>query len=125
MHTLNHANLTTYDVPALKAFFERIFDMIATETPSTKLALLRDPSGFLLTLMFHKDMTPELGYPGFFHVGFLQESRAGVDERYAVLAAAGYEAPAPALLQRGGPDTYGFYCEAPGGVRVEVSTMNV
>lgn len=24
MHTLNHANLTTYDVPALQAFLERI-----------------------------------------------------------------------------------------------------
>ena len=29
------------------------------------------------------------------------------------------------VLQRVGPPTYGFYCEAPGGVLVEVSTMNL
>ena len=36
-----------------------------------------------------------------------------------------YEAPKPAKLQRGGPLTYGFYYEAPVGVLVEVSTMNI
>lgn len=125
MHTLNHANLTTYDVPALKAFFERIFDLRTLETRGDKFAILQDGSGFLLALMFDKNMTPEHGYPGYFHVGFLQGSRSSVDERYAAVAAAGYEAPEPAMLQRGGPPTYGFYCEAPGGVTVEVSTMNV
>ena len=28
------------------------------------------------------------------------------------------------FLQRGGPPTYGFYYDAPGGVVVEVSTMS-
>ena len=36
-----------------------------------------------------------------------------------------YMAPKPAKLQRGGPPTYGFYYDAPGGVTVEVSTMNI
>jgi len=36
-----------------------------------------------------------------------------------------YMAPKPAKLQRGGPPTYGFYYDAPGGVTVEVSTMTI
>jgi hypothetical protein len=36
-----------------------------------------------------------------------------------------YTAPKPAKLQRGGPAAYGFYYKAPGGVLVEVSTMNI
>lgn len=125
MHILNHANLTTYDVPALQAFLEHIFDLRTLETRGDKFAILQDAKGFLLALMFDKHMSPEHGYPGFFHVGFLQDSRSSVEDRHIALAAAGYEAPAPAMLQRGGPPTYGFYCHAPGGVTVEVSTMNV
>jgi hypothetical protein len=34
-------------------------------------------------------------------------------------------APKPAKPQRGGPPTYGFYYDAPGGVTVEVSTKNI
>jgi len=125
MHTLNHANLTTYDVPALMNFFERIFGLQTHDMRGDKFAVMEDGKGFLLALMFDKNMTPERGYPGFFHVGFLQSDCAGVDERHAAVTAAGYEAPAPAVLKRGGPPTYGFYCNAPGGVTVEVSTMNV
>jgi catechol-2,3-dioxygenase len=125
MHTLNHANLTTYDVAQLRMFFERIFDLRTLQTRGDKFAVMQDGSGFLLALMFDKNMTAEHGYPGFFHVGFLQDSRSSVDERYAAVVAAGYHAPTPEILQRGGPPTYGFYCDAPGGVVVEVSTMNV
>jgi catechol-2,3-dioxygenase len=125
MYTLNHANLTTYDVPALQSFLERIFELRTLETRGGKFAILQDAKGFLLALMFDKHMTPEHGYPGFFHVGFLQDSRNSVDDRYVAVMDAGYEAPQPAMLQRGGPPTYGFYCNAPGGVTVEVSTMNV
>jgi catechol-2,3-dioxygenase len=125
VYTLNHANLTTYDVPALRAFLECIFELRTLEIRGNKFAILQDAKGFILTLMFDKRMTPEHGYPGYFHVGFLQDSRDSVDRRYAAVAAAGYEAPAPVILQRGGPPTYGFYCNAPGGVTVEVSTMDI
>ena len=125
MNTLNHANLTTYDVPALRTFLEGIFDLHTLETRGDKFAILRDPKGFILTLMFDKHMTPEHGYPGLFHVGFLQDSRGSVDDRHAAVAGAGYEAPLPAMLQRGGQPAYGFYCNAPGGVTVEVSTINI
>jgi hypothetical protein len=87
--------------------------------------VLRNAEGFLLTLMYDKRMTPEQGYPGMFHVGFLQPKRHAVDLMHDDLSTRNYMAPKPAKLQRGGPPTYGFYYDAPGGVMVEVSTMNI
>ena len=125
MATLNHTNLTTYDVPALKEFFSSIFGFQILDERGNKLAVLRNADGFLLTLMYDKHMTPEQGYPGIFHVGFLQPTQDAVELLHEALTARKYKAPKPDKLQRGGPPTYGFYCEAPGGVLVEVSTMNL
>jgi catechol-2,3-dioxygenase len=79
MATLNHTNLTTYDVPALTEFFCSLFDFQVVDERSSKLAVLRNPAGFLLTLMYDKRMTPQQGYPGLFHVGFLQPTQNAVD----------------------------------------------
>jgi catechol-2,3-dioxygenase len=125
MATLNHTNLTTYDVPALKEFFSSVFGFQTLNERGGKFAVLRNEDGFLLTLMHDKNMTPQQGYPGLFHVGFLQPTQQAVDAMHDALAALNYQAPRPEKLQRGGPPTYGFYCDAPGGVLVEVSTMNV
>jgi catechol-2,3-dioxygenase len=125
MAMLNHTNLTTYNVPALKEFFRVVFEFEVLEERGDKLAVLRNAEGFLLTLMYDKRMTPEQGYPGLFHVGFLQPTQQAVDGMHETLSARSYEAPEPAKLNRGGPPTYGFYCKAPGGVLVEVSTMNL
>jgi catechol-2,3-dioxygenase len=125
MATLNHTNLTTYDVPALTEFFRSVFDFQVMHTRTDKLAVLRNSDGFLLTLMYDKRMTPEQGYPGLFHVGFLQPTQDAVDSMHEALSARNYTAPKPAKLRRGGPEAYGFYYDAPGGVLVEVSTMNV
>jgi catechol-2,3-dioxygenase len=125
MATLNHTNLTTYHVPALTEFFSSVFGFQVIDMRADKLAVLRNAEGFLLTLMFDKRMTPEQGYPGLFHVGFLQSTRQAVDQMYEGLSARNYMAPKPGKLQRGGPEAYGFYYEAPGGVLVEVSTMNI
>jgi catechol-2,3-dioxygenase len=124
MATLNHTNLTTYDVPGLMAFFSSIFHFQVYNQRGDKFAVLRNPDGFVLTLMYDKHMTPEQGYPGMFHVGFLQPTQQAVDGIYQRLSAKSYEVPQPGKLQRGGPPAYGFYCKAPGGVLVEVSTMN-
>ena len=51
----------------------------AIEKRADKLSVLRNAEGFLLTLMYAKRMTPEQGYPGMFHVGFLQPTRHDVD----------------------------------------------
>ena len=125
MATLNHTNLTTYNVPALTEFFRIIFDFQVLEKRADKMALLRNSDGFLLTLMYDKRMTPEQGYPGSFHIGFLQSSPEDVNQIHASLSSQNYPAPEPAKLRRGGPPAYGFYCDAPGGVVVEVSTMNL
>jgi catechol-2,3-dioxygenase len=125
MATLNHTNLTTYDVPGLTSFFSSMFQFRLLEERAGKLSVLRNADGFLLTLMYDKRMTPEQGYPGIFHVGFLQSTQQAVNELHKALSAASYDAPAPGMLQRGGPPAYGFYCKAPGGVLVEVSTMNI
>jgi catechol 2,3-dioxygenase-like lactoylglutathione lyase family enzyme len=125
MATLNHTNLTTYNVPALKEFFSSVFGFQVLSERGDKLVVLRNSDGFLLTLMYDKRMTPEQGYPGLFHVGFLQPTQDAVDVMYQILLARKYTAPKPGKLQRGGPPTYGFYCDAPGGVLVEVSTMNL
>ena len=87
--------------------------------------MLRNAEGFLLTMMYDKRMTPEQGYPRMFHIGFLQPTQQAVDLMHDDFSARNYPAPKPAKLQRGGPPTYGFYCDAPGGVMVEVSTMNI
>jgi catechol-2,3-dioxygenase len=124
MATLNHTNLTTYDVPALTTFFSSIFDFQLVDQRAGKFSVLRNGEGFVLSLMHDKNMTPENGYPGLFHVGFLQATQQAVNELHQKLSEANYTAPEPGKLQRGGPPTYGFYCDAPGGVMVEVSTMN-
>jgi catechol-2,3-dioxygenase len=125
MATLNHTNLTSYNVPALKEFFCRVFDFQVLDERGDKLAVLRNSDGFLLTLMYDKRMSPEQGYPGMFHVGFLQPTQQAVDLMHEALTARNYPAPKPAKLQRGGSAAYGFYYQAPGGVLVEVSTMNI
>jgi catechol 2,3-dioxygenase-like lactoylglutathione lyase family enzyme len=125
MATLNHTNLTTYNVPALKDFFCSVFNFQLLDERGDKLCVLRNSDGFLLTLMYDKRMTPEQGYLGLFHVGFLQPTQHAVDRMHEALSTKNYTAPSPAKLQRGGPPTYGFYCNAPGGVLVEVSTMNL
>jgi catechol 2,3-dioxygenase-like lactoylglutathione lyase family enzyme len=124
MATMNHTNLTTYDVPALTEFFCSVFGFQLIEKRADKLSVLRNAEGFVLTLMYDKRMTPEQGYPGMFHVGFLQPTQHAVDLMHDDLSAWNYLAPKPARLQRGGPPAYGFYYDAPGGVMVEVSTMN-
>jgi catechol-2,3-dioxygenase len=125
MVTFNHTNLTTYDVPALTEFFVSAFDFQVADKRNDKLAVLRNADGFVLTLMHDKRMTPEHGYPGLFHVGFLQPTQQAVDTKHEELSTKNYAAPKPERLNRGGPPTYGFYYKAPGGLLVEVSTMKV
>jgi catechol-2,3-dioxygenase len=124
MTTLNHTNLSTSDVPGLTEFFATFgFDLL--EQRAGKFALLRNSDGFLLTLMYDKNVASGYRYPATFHIGFLQPAPGAVDRIHEELKAHNYAAPAPDMLARGGPPTYGFYCEAPGGIVVEVSTMNV
>ncbi|MBS1822681.1 MAG: VOC family protein [Acidobacteria bacterium] len=125
MTTLNHANLSTSNVPRLAEFFCSIFGFSQLKQRADKFALLRNRDGFLLTLMYDKHVASGQQYPPTFHIGFLQPTASAVDRVYEELTARNYAAPTPAKLQRGGPPAYGFYCEAPGGIVVEVSAMEV
>lgn len=55
----------------------------------------------------------------------LQPTAEAVDQMHAEFHSQNYSAPTPAKLQRGGTPAYGFYFQAPGGVLVEVSTLNL
>jgi len=112
MATMNHTNLTTYNVPALTEFFCSVFGFQLIEEHADTLSVLQN-EGFLLTLMYDKRMTPEQGYPGMFDVGFLQPTQQAVDLVHDDLNARNYMAPKPAKLQCGGPPTYGFCYDAP------------
>jgi catechol 2,3-dioxygenase-like lactoylglutathione lyase family enzyme len=122
MLKFNHVNLLVSDVPGLAQFFERCFDFKVTERRGDgRFAVLEGSDGFILILMHGKDAV-HTSYPPLFHVGFLVRDEQEVSALYQRMKDAGYEPPAPAILQRGGEPTFGFYYPAPGGIVVEVST---
>jgi lactoylglutathione lyase len=114
--TLNHVNLTVPDVKETRSFFEKYFGFrCIAERGQQALAVLRDESGFILTLN-NFDKAKEVEYPGAFHVGFMQETREQVDEIHDRLKAGGFDAPAPREFH----GAWTFYVTAPGGFLVEV-----
>jgi catechol 2,3-dioxygenase-like lactoylglutathione lyase family enzyme len=60
-------------------------------------------------------------YPNGFHTGFLVDGTAQVVDKHKELTAAGMEPGEVQELTRGGIATTIFYCNAPGGILVEVS----
>jgi catechol-2,3-dioxygenase len=122
MLKLNHVNLTVSDVAGLSEFFEKCFAFTVTERRGNgNFAVLEGENGFILILMRGKDEATT-HYPPLFHMGFIVSDQAVVDSTWQRIHAAGYEPPVPAILQRGGDRTYGFYHTAPGQIVVEVST---
>ncbi|SFS20584.1 Glyoxalase/Bleomycin resistance protein/Dioxygenase superfamily protein [Granulicella pectinivorans] len=116
---LNHINLITTDVPALSHFFQAIFHFrVLTVRGKDELTVL-EREGFILTLMLDKTVDGPT-YPGIFHIGFLQATRAEVLELLHQLRAYGLDAPEPKL--RSG-NRFGFFVTAPGGILVEIGTM--
>ncbi len=125
MAKLNHINLAVAHVPELSRFFEVGFNFRVVERRGMgKFALLCNEENFLLVLM--QDKNARVGsYPALFHVGFGVDSVEHVYQYYNRLIDAGFDSPEPAKIDRPGPPVFGFYCTAPGGVLVEVSTMNL
>lgn len=123
MTKLNHLNLSVSDVPELTRFFQTGFGFhLLFERGGGNFNLLTGEDGFILALMHDKSVTADT-YPKMFHVGFLVASTDKVREHHRRITEAGFDAPAPGLLQQGGRNAYGFYCHAPGGVMVEVSSQ--
>lgn len=108
--TLNHLTLAVPDVAETKAFLEKYFGL-KDGGSRTNIAFLRDDVGMVLTIIKAKDVA----YPAFFHIGFIQESEAKVDEINARMKEDGLDV-APPQRSHG----WTFYVQAPGGFLVEV-----
>ena len=120
MTQLNHINLGVSNVPELVRFFEAGFGFRVEETRGMwKFAVLMGEDGFVLILMHDKNVNEDT-YPALFHVGFLLDSYVAVREKHRRIVDAGFDAPVPSILERGGGKTFGFYAK-PHGVTVEVS----
>jgi len=123
MTKLNHINLAVSDVPELTRFFQAGFGFrVIEQRGAGKFAVLLGDDGFALILM-HDNKVASNTYPALFHVGFLLPSEEEVKQHHARVVGAGFDAPVPDILERGGARTFGFYCHAPGGVLVEVSAL--
>lgn len=118
---LNHANLTTSDVAGLAGFFTDHFGFrLDAVRGKDAFALLTGSDGFALSLM--RPAADDGPYPAGFHMGFFVESPEMVHAKRAELAATGFAPGEVQELTRGGIKTTTFYCNAPGGVLVEVAS---
>lgn len=113
---LNHLNLTVTDVLATKAFLEKYFDFRAVMEGNDNMTFLSD--GSMMLSMFKG---ADVSYPRDFHIGFLQESEAQVNEINQRLKDDGFDVPAPQRLQGG---RWSFYFDSPGGFVVEVECVS-
>lgn len=114
---LNHLTLTVSDALATRDFLIKYFGLrpIQETGDNSAMSFLFDDNDMVLTLIrWKRDVEPE--YPPNFHIGFIQESEARVDEINQRLKADGYEVPPPSR-QHG---SWTFYFQAPGGFTVEV-----
>jgi len=105
---LNHINLVLPDVAGACHFFEQYFGFTTEEIKGdNRIAVLKGTDGFVLVLMSAAlEKTGQAGYPGAFHIGFLQETHAAVTEIYDRLLAGGHPLDrAPQKIR----DSFGFY----------------
>ena len=113
---LNHINLAVSDVPASRAFLETYFEMncVSDDSPETIVVMLDDAKNVITLSNFKKVEAVE--YPGAFHVGFSQPSRAEVDALHRRLSDDGFGPGRPKEFH----GAWTFYMKAPGGFMVEV-----
>ena len=107
---LNHLNLTVTDVTGAVAFLEKYFGL-RKQQGNDKFTLMFDDNGLVLSLM----KAGQAEYPATFHIGFIQESEARVNEINQRMKADGFEVQAPERQH-----AWTFYVTAPGGFSVEV-----
>ncbi len=114
---LNHLNLTVSNVLETHRFLEKHFGLKDYEArkPDEAMGSMSDDNGLILAL-FRAAKGTEVKYPPGFHVGFVQESEAQVDEINQRLREDGFKVPKAARLH----GSWTFYFQAPGGFTVEV-----
>lgn len=126
--TLNHLNLTVTDPIETSAFLQKYFGLRA-QGGNAGMQMLYDDNRMVLTLIKARadDREPiqsangdaglgQVKYPSSFHIGFIQPTRARVDEVNQQLRDDGFAVP-PASVQHG---SWTFYFVAPGGFTIEV-----
>ncbi|HTN37242.1 MAG TPA: VOC family protein [Arachidicoccus sp.] len=102
---LNHLNLVVDQVPQVVHLMETYFSFKCLETKGENaIAILQGADGFSLVLMKHG--TPELIYPKAFHIGFMLDNIALVDELHNRLLSGGIAVGDGPRKIRG---SYGFY----------------
>jgi catechol-2,3-dioxygenase len=113
---LNHLNLTVSDVVAAGQFLEKYFGL-EQRGGNKNIAFLSDEDGMVLTLTSMKvGQETEVRYPATFHIGFIQESEARVNEINRRLQEDGFAVPPPSRQHQ----SWTFYFTAPGGFTIEV-----
>jgi catechol 2,3-dioxygenase-like lactoylglutathione lyase family enzyme len=119
---LNHLNLTVTNPEETSAFLAKYFDL-RPRGGNAGIQMLNDDNGMVLTLIKGRaddraeaSAGGQVKYPSSFHIGFIQESQARVNEINARLKADGFDVP-PATIQHG---SWTFYFTAPGGFTIEV-----
>ena len=114
---LNHINLGVTDVIAATTFLTQNFGLqLAADMPQNEfMGFTHDDNDALISVFKAKDVV----YPKIFHVGFLQDTTAQVNEMHTKLEAGGFT-PGDPKEEFG---RYVFYVNAPGGFVVEVSSV--
>ena len=114
---LNHLNLTVTDVLATHSFFERHFGLkgFGGMKPTESMGFMSDDNGMVLSL-FRGGKSEDVKYPAGFHIGFVQESEARVNEINQRLREDGYDVPKPSRMH----GSWTFYFKSPGGFTIEV-----
>ncbi len=110
---LNHLNLIVSDVPATSAFLEKYFGLKQIAKGNNNIAFMTDDTGLILIMFKGNDVS----YPEGFHIGFIQDSEAQVNEINQRLKDDGYDVLAPTRNQQG---RWTFYFDSPGGFVIEV-----
>jgi lactoylglutathione lyase len=124
--TLNHLNLTVTNPEETSAFLAKYFGL-QQKGGNKGMQLLNDDQGMVLTLFKagvadrvtedgKQSPTGQVRYPSTFHIGFLVENDARVNEIYGRLKADGVPVDAPSTMHGG----LTFYFTAPGGFVIQV-----
>jgi lactoylglutathione lyase len=113
---LNHLNLTVTDVSEAHSFLEKYFGLKSMGC-NKNMGFLSDDDGAVISLTNMKiGKETEVRYPATFHIGFIQESEARVNEINQRLREDGFDVAPPARLH----GSWTFYFPAPGGFTIEV-----
>ncbi|GER91225.1 glyoxalase [Dictyobacter vulcani] len=116
---LNHLNLCVDDLAQARAFFQDRFDFQFLEQKGNAIAVMTDRHHFTLVLSQYRDIEKEPpAYPKDFHVGFILETCAQVDQTYSRLEATEIQLTQGPRNMRG---SYGFYFKALNNILFEVS----